>query len=183
MNPAPGPQSAYDEERSSESLPKAAEIPAYPVEQVPVSPEQAYIPSAPEPAQEQYQPSFQMPERAPIQQPVEQRPESVEQQPVTVERDTPFGSPETAAAPASSEGENAFQNLELGKSTFPGGVTATQLVSRVGGYPVSTAMVSDPHSGLLQQTAQTGDPTLATVWQTSILKKTLEAILRMLGLN
>lgn len=81
-------------------------------------------------------------------------------------------------------GEKIFVNPELGQSTFKGGVTSTQMVSKVSGYyTVQQGLISDPKSGLLQQTATTGDPTNGTTWQASILFKILQAFWNLFGVN
>lgn len=84
----------------------------------------------------------------------------------------------------SRSGERIFVNPELGQSTFSGGVTSQQLVSKVAGYyTVQQGLVSDPKSGLLQQTASTGDPASATTWQATILFKILQAFWGILGIG
>lgn len=83
----------------------------------------------------------------------------------------------------SKSGERVFVNPDLGQSTFKGGVTSQQLVSKVAGYyTVHQGLVSDPKSGLLQQTSSSGDPTSATTWQATILYKILQAFWSALGL-
>lgn len=92
---------------------------------------------------------------------------------------------QTAITPETTRsGERVFSNPELGQSTFKGGVTSQQLVSKVAGYyTVQQGLVSDPKSGLLQQTATSGDPASATTWQSTILFKILQAFWAALGIN
>jgi len=82
------------------------------------------------------------------------------------------------------EGERVFVNPELGQSTYKGGVTSQQLVSKVSGYyVVQQGLISDPKSGLLQQTATSGDPTSASTWQATVLYKILQAFWNILGIS
>lgn len=77
-----------------------------------------------------------------------------------------------------------FVNPELGQSSFHGGITSQQLVSKVAGYyTVHQGLVSDPKSGLLQKTANSGDPTSATTWQSTMLFKILQAFWAALGIG
>jgi hypothetical protein len=92
---------------------------------------------------------------------------------------------QTNIAPETSRsGERIFVNPELGQATFAGGVTSQQLVSKVAGYyTVQQGLISDPKSGLLQQSAATGDPASATTWQATILYKILQAFWGILGIS
>jgi len=109
-----------------------------------------------------------------------------------------YNAPEQAAIPQSKTpelqtnisiettraGERVFANPELGQATFSGGVTAQQLVSKVAGYyTVQHGLINDPKSGLLQQSARTGDPASATTWQATILYKILQAFWDILGIG
>lgn len=174
MNPT-APQPSF-EERPAESQSQMAEIPSYPVEAPPISPEQAYIPSAPQPVEEQYVPPVV--EQPHVQETIQ--PQEVIRTPQFVEAEKPE---ESDVPSAVGDGENAFRNPELGQSSFAGGVTPTQVTSRVGGYAVSSAVVNDPHSGLLQRTASSGDPTKAGTAQSMILMKILQAFWKILGIN
>ncbi|PIY17344.1 hypothetical protein CO112_02295 [Candidatus Dojkabacteria bacterium CG_4_9_14_3_um_filter_150_Dojkabacteria_WS6_41_13] len=81
-------------------------------------------------------------------------------------------------------GERVFVNPELGQPTYRGGVTSQQLVSKVSGYyVVQQGLISDPKSGLLQQTATSGDPTSASTWQATVLYKILQAFWNILGIS
>ncbi|MCC7303990.1 hypothetical protein IT418_01070 [bacterium] len=81
-------------------------------------------------------------------------------------------------------GERIFVNPELGQSTFRGGVTSQQLVSKVAGYyTVQHGLISDPKTGLLQQTATSGDPASASTWQATVLYKILQAFWSALGIS
>lgn len=88
--------------------------------------------------------------------------------------------------PEVKAGEAAMINPNIGTQGIQGrtGVTTQNLVSAIGGYyPVNTGLVSNPHSGLLAQTANHGDPKQATVWQAAILLKAYQTLLKILGIR
>lgn len=181
MNTIGGPNTGYENQPQGQTLP--AEIPAYPVA------EQEFVPQPPvvetsQPRQEAY--TYQPPRVEQVPHPPQ--PEQAVDLYNTAERQTiPQSSQPELQTPleytTTREGERMFVNPELGQSTFKGGVTSTQLVSKVSGYyTVSQGLVNDPRSGLLQQTAQAGDPTQATTWQATMLYKVLMAFWKALGL-
>lgn len=166
----------YDATNQQAAPQPMEEIPSYPGEAAQYIPQETYVP--PVTTQEQYATIF-----AP----------KVEQAPAP----SLYNAPEAQIVPQSKtpelqtnltyqtrEGERFFSNPELGQSTFKGGVTSTQLVSKVAGYyTVNQGLVADPKSGLLQQTAQTGDPTQAVTWQSTLLFKILQAFWSALGIS
>lgn len=161
-------------EQQENSQPHMNKIPSYPVDATPYIPEASYAPTAVERSVPQIdrtkvpstQELYNSPERQHI-------PESK-----TPELQTQLR-PETTRS-----GEKVFVNPELGQSTFKGGVSSSQLVSRVAGYyTVQQGLISDPKSGLLQHTATTGDPSSASTWQATILYKILQAFWNILGVN
>lgn len=173
------------------SFPIAQEtyVPAQPVEQQRVAPVEQQVAPIEQPvamSAEQY---------TPVETPAPQNVESYA--PAQVEQQT-YSVPEAQNVPVSEvpnlqtqleykttrEGERVFNNPNLGQTTFKGGVTTQQLVSKVAGYyTVNQGLINDPHSGLLQQTAQTGSPTQATTWQAVMLFKILQAFWKSLGLS
>lgn len=162
-------------EQQENTLTAGNEIPSYPIEPEAYVPEAPYVPPMVErpiaPVVEQQRtPSSQELYNAPERQHI---PESKMPELQTQLR------PETTRS-----GEKIFVNPELGQSTFKGGVSSSQLVSRVAGYyTVQQGLISDPKSGLLQQTATTGDPASASTWQATILYKILQAFWNILGIN
>lgn len=193
MNSIGGPTTAYENQPQQQNTP-VAEIPAYPVSvDVVPQPPQAEV-TYTQQTQEQ---STYVPQ---VQETYTYQPAQVEQipQPPQPEQQVNlYNKPEQQVVPQSTqpelqtpleyrttrEGERFFVNPEEGQATFKGGVTTTQLVSKVSGYyTVTQGLVNDPHSGLLQQTAQSGDPTQATTWQATMLYKVLMAFWKALGL-
>ncbi|WKZ23560.1 MAG: hypothetical protein QY312_02225 [Candidatus Dojkabacteria bacterium] len=161
----------------------AGEIPAYPIENAEAAfASPGHAEGAPDSSsRETFLPQLQPKQPESPRKPdaaTEQTPERVEvSESKTPELQTPL-TPDT-----SREGEKRFINPELGQATFSGGVTTQQLTSRVSGYyTVTQGLINDPKSGLLQQTATSGDPTNGTVWQSVILLKALRALWKLLGL-
>ncbi len=174
MNLPGAPVKEYDQ---MSDIPQPAEIPSYPVgaeqyvpgqEATEIQPQQ-YV--APKPQVETFRPA-EIKSNTTI--------ESVKE---VQESKTPELQTQVTVETTRS-GERIFVNPELGQSTFKGGVTSQQLVSRVGGYyTVQQGFTADPKSGLIQQTATTGDPTNGSTWQASLLFKILQAFWSALGIG
>lgn len=167
-------ETSYEESTKGQA-PVPSEIPEYPVSQ------EEYIP-VPQAQQEYQQQPVARTEYAP------QHQEIAPQPVLQVEETVPQSSTPELQTPieryTSREGELAFRNMELGQSTFKGGVTSQQLVSKISGYyTVNQGLVNDPHSGLLKQTASSGDPSQATTWQATMLFKILQVFWKALGIS
>jgi len=182
MNPGSTPIQEHEKQSGDKNQP-LAEIPAYPGSQSadfqPDQTENTSVNTTPIP-------EMPMPQRVP------------EQPAKTTEQANLYNAPEQVTIPQSRtpelqtniapettrSGEKVFVNPELGQATFSGGVTSQQLVSRVAGYyTVQQGLISDPKSGLLQQTATTGDPSSATTWQATVIFKILQAFWNILGIS
>jgi hypothetical protein len=181
MNQFGGQQSSH--EQSPSASPSVNEIPSYPLAQeqyIPVPEQQV---AQPKPAEQYVYP----PLRAKVEQMPTQNTEAQSYYSVPEAQEVPVSKvPELQTQldyKTTKEGERVFNNPDLGQSSFKGGVTSQQLVSKVAGYyTVNQGLIADPHSGLLQQTAKTGSATQATTWQAVVLLKILQAFWRSMGI-
>lgn len=182
--PGPTPQ---EFEQAGPDAQVQGEIPAFPgATSEEYSPGQVSEPiemATPTPTHVEYQPVLQLTPEAQVQQKESVSPHNSPEQVTIPQSRLPELQPNIVPETTRS-GERIFVNPELGQATFSGGVTSQQLVSKVAGYyTVQQGLISDPKSGLLQQTATTGDPASATTWQATILFKILQAFWGILGIG
>jgi hypothetical protein len=87
----------------------------------------------------------------------------------------------------SKEGELVFVNPNLdpsqGQQSSSTQVTTQQVTAKIGGYPVSHTVTSNPQAALIQQIVQSGDPQSAGTWHAAMVHKIVLALIRMIPGN